>query len=284
MQAPETRIVTDHSGAEVTIPVDPQRIVLLHDWSATVMAHELGDNLIGSSGRVDKDGSTYIRSGRELYGLTFDKIAMASIHGMLNLERISALDQLALIAPTVMFDPMNGRPPMDNYRELAEWIGRMQAFDALKAEYDQSITTLRAALIGDGPAPSYVAMMPNPESGNLRILRNYGAQTTVLEDLGFKRGTIMDEVPAASQEAEFSAEVIGRLDADYIITTHITDRGESQDTVMADLDAIAPGYRVFLPAVREGRFVSMSRFHVYPTTFAAANYVMEDLRKTVGTP
>lgn len=293
--AQERRIITDHSGVKVEIPAEPQRIVSLHDWSATVMVHELGGPLIGSSGRVDKDGSYYIRSGRELYGLTFDDIAMASVHGMLDLERISALDpdliignlgdtltsrdQLALIAPTVMFDPMNGRPPLENYRDLAGWIGRTRAFDTLKTDYDQRIATLRAELIGGGPAPSYVAMSPNAESGNLRILRNYGAQTTVLEDLGFERGAIMEEVPAASQEADFSAEVIGRLDTDYIFTTHIADRGETQESVMAELDAIAPGYRMFLPAVRGGHFISMSRFNVYPTTFAAANFVMEELRK-----
>lgn len=298
VHAQQTRTITDHSGAEVTIPADPQRIVSLHDWSATVMVHELGGNLIGSSGRVDKDGSYYIRSGRELYGLTFDQVAMASVHGMLDMERIAGLDpdliignlgdtqaardQLSLIAPTVMFDPMNGRPPMDNYRELAGWIGRTERFDTLKADYDAHIAELRGALALE--APSYVAMTPNPESGDLRILRNYGAQTAVLEDLGFRRAPIMDEVPAASQEADFSAEVIGRLDADFIFTTHIEDRGESLESVMADLDAVAPGYRMFLPAVRQGRFISMSRFHVYPTTFAAAGYVMDHLRKLMGAP
>lgn len=289
----QDRTVTDHSGAEVTIPEDPRRIVSLHDWSATVMVHELGGNLVGSSGRLDKDGSYFIRSGRELYGLSFDDVAMASVHGMLDMERIAGLkpdliignlgdtltarDQLSLIAPVLMFDPMNGRPPLENYRELAGWIDRTDRFDALKAGYDARIADLRATLIGEDTPPSYAAMMPNAENGTLRILRTYGAQTAVLDDLGFRRAAIMDEVPEGAQEANFSAEVIGRLDADYIFTTHITDRGESQDSVMAELDAIAPGYRAFLPAVREGRFVSMSRFHVYPTTFAAADHVMDAL-------
>ncbi|SMO87070.1 ABC transporter substrate-binding protein [Paracoccus laeviglucosivorans] len=285
--------ITDHSGQQVELPVDPQRIVSLHDWTATVMVHELGGNLIGSSGRLDRDGKYYIRSGRELYGLEFGDVQMASAHGKVDLERIAMLepdliignsgdtlayrDQLAQIAPTVMFDPMNGQPPMQNYRDLAGWIGRSAAFEAKKAEYDARIVALRKSLIGDGPAPSYVAMSPNPENGRLRIFRTYGAQTTVLDDLGFRRAEITDQVPETSQEAAFSAEMIGLLDADYIFTTHFDARGETPETVMEQMDQVAPGYRNVIPAVRAGRFVSMRRFQVYPTTFAAMDVVMKQL-------
>jgi len=291
--AQEMRTITDHSGFEVSIPVEPLRIVSLHDWTATVMTYELGGNLVGSSGRLDNEGNYFVRSGRELYNLGFDTLELASAHGELDMERIASIkpdliignvgdtldyrDQLASIAPTVMFDPMNGRPPLDNYRDLADWVHRTEKFDELLAAYQGRIAEARAAIIGDGPAPSYVAMMPNPEDGNLRIFHTYGAQSTVLDDLGFTHAPIMDEVPEGEQDAGFSAEVIGRLDADYIFTTHISDRGEDEASMMAQLDAIAPGYRELLPAVKNGRFISMSRFHVYPTTFAAMDYVLNEL-------
>lgn len=297
LHAQEMRQITDHSGQTVSIPDDPQRIVSLHDWTATVMIHELGGNLIGSIGRVDKDGSYYIRSGRELYGLTFDDIAMASVHGMLDMERIASLkpdlivgnlgdtlaarDQLALIAPTVIFDPMNGRPPLDNYRDLAGWVNRSGRFEELNTAFQSRVAALRTEMASGDTGPSYVAMLSNTESGTIRVMRNYGAQSTVLETLGFRRAAIMDEVPADQQEAAFSAEIIGRVDSDYIFTTHIAEQGQSRETIMAQLDEIAPGYRDFLPAVREGRFVSMSRFHVYPTTFAAMDYVMDEVARLI---
>ncbi|WEK02892.1 MAG: ABC transporter substrate-binding protein [Candidatus Devosia phytovorans] len=295
--AQDMRSVTDHANYTVEIPVDPQRIVSLHDWTATVMTYELGGNLIGSSGRLDNEGNYFVRSGRELYDLGFDQIEMASVHGELDMERIAALkpdliignlgdtiefrDQLAAIAPTVIFDPMNGQPPLANYRTLADWVARPERFDELNAEYETRIDEVRAELFGDRPAPSYAAILPNTESGELRVFRNYGALTTVLEDLGFTHASIMDQVPETEQEANFSAEVIAQVDSDYAFLTHISDRGESLETIMTEFDQIAPGYRELLPAAKNGRFISMSRFHVYPTTFAAMNYVLDELVATL---
>ncbi|WP_273690614.1 hypothetical protein [Ketogulonicigenium vulgare] len=76
----------------------------------------------------------------------------------------------------------------------------------------------------EGDAPTYVAMMPNPEDGSILILQAYGAQTQVMDDLGFAHGAIM-----------------------------------------------ADG--------RAGHFISMPRFHVYPTTFAAMNYTLDQLEQ-----
>ncbi len=291
--AQDTRTITDHSGFEVTIPAEPLRIVSLHDWTATVMTHELGANLVGSSGRLAKDGTYFIRSGRELYDLGFDDIAMASVHGELNMEMIAELkpdliignvgdtldyrEQLAAIAPTVMFDPQNGRAPLDNYADLAQWVNRTEKFDDLHGAYQARVQAAKAELFPGGETPTYVAMTPNPEDGDLRIFRNYGAQTTVLEDLGFVHAAITDRVPAGSQEANFSAEVIGELNSDYIFTTHIADQGETATTMMEQLDQVAPGYRAFLTAAQNGQFISMDRFYVYPTTFAAMNHVLDEL-------
>jgi iron complex transport system substrate-binding protein len=295
--AQDTKTITDHAGFEVTLPVEPLRIVSLHDWTATVMAYELGANLIGSTGRLDNDGNYFVRSGRELYDLTFDDVEMASVHGQLDMEMIAGLEpdviignlgdtlefreQLNLIAPTIMFDPQNGHPPLDNYAELAGWVNRIERFDELETKYDSRIEAAKAEYMAAAPAPTYVAMTPNPEDGDLRIFRNYGALTTVLEDLGFVHGAITEQVPEGEQEANFSAEVIGEFDTDYVFTHHIPDEGESLEVLMAQLDEIAPGYRDFLPAVANDRFISMSRFHVYPTTFAAMNYVLDELEAMV---
>ncbi|ADO41240.1 hypothetical protein EIO_0049 [Ketogulonicigenium vulgare Y25] len=68
-------------------------------------------------------------------------------------------------------------------------------------------------------------MSPSPpEDGSIRIFQANGAQTQVLDDLGFAHGAIM-----------------------------------------------ADG--------RAGHFISMPRFHVYPTTFAAMNDTLDQLEQ-----
>ncbi|WP_138465682.1 ABC transporter substrate-binding protein [Poseidonocella sp. HB161398] len=287
------RTITDHAGYEVSYPAEPQRIVSLHDWTVTVMAYELGANLVGSTGRMSGDGSYFVRSGRELYGLTFDDIALASVHGQLDMERIASLhpdliignlgdtleyrDQLATIAPTIIFDPMNGRTAMENYRDFAGWVNRQETFDALLARYRARIDALRPEIAGAGGHPSYVAMLPNPENGSIRLFRTYGAQSQVLEDLGFRPLPVVGEVPEGRQDANFSPEIIGQMNADWIFTTHISDRGEDEAAMLAALEQIAPGATGFLDAVAAGRFHSSDRFHVYPMTFRAMDYFLDEL-------
>ncbi|SEQ61640.1 iron complex transport system substrate-binding protein [Devosia sp. YR412] len=294
-RAQDTHTITDHAGFAVEIPVEPLRVVSLHDWTATVMTYELGGNLVGSTGRLNKTtGEYFIRSGRELYQLGFGHgVEMASVHGQLDMEMIAALepdliigntgdtlefrDQLNLIAPTMMFDPQNGHAPLDNYRDLAGWVNRTEKFDELLAQYEARIAAAKPIIMAENAAPTYVAMTPNPEDGDIRIFSTYGAQTQVLEDLGFLHGAIADRVPDGEQEAYFSAEIIGELNTDYIFSSHIVDDGEDETTMLKQLEEVAPGASQTLPSVQNNKFISMQRFFVYPTTFAAMNYVLDEL-------
>lgn len=295
--AQETRGVTDHAGHRVEVPAEPERIVSLHDWTTTVMTHELGGPLVGSIGRVDETGAYYLRSGEELYGLGFDDIALASVHGQLDMERISSLDpdlivgsagdiaqyraQLVQIAPTLMFDPQNGAPALENYADFAGWIGRSEAFEEKLAAYRDRVRALAPQIAGDGAAPSYVAMMPNPVDGDIVLLGTFGAQTQVLDDLGFEPAPVVsDLVPEGEQSVYLSSEIVGRMDADWIFSSYRSDRGGSPQSVLADLDRVAPGAPDFLSAIPD-RFVAQSRFHVYPATFAAMDHVLDDLAATM---
>ena len=293
--AQETRTITDHMGFEVTFPADPQRIVSLHDWTITVMAYELGTNLIGSSGRLADDGTYFIRSGRELYNLDFGKIALASVHGDLNMETIAALkpdliignvgdtadyrEQLALIAPTIMFDPMNGQLPIDQYREFAGWLGKSDVFEEKLTAYQARIAEVKAKLLPNGETPSYSAFLVNAEDGELRVFRQYGAQTMVLDDLGFTRAPLVSTIPEGQMDASFSPEVIGELNTDYIFSSYIGDNGETPETVLTELDQVAPGARTFLKAAADHKIISMDRFYVYPTTFASFDYMLDQMEK-----
>lgn len=292
LRAGTMRAVTDHAGFAVDVPVAPQRIVSLSDWTTTLMAHELGLDVIASVGRRDGENGYQIRGGRELFGLEFgDELQLASVHAELDLERIGAFrpdlivglrsdtiayrDQLSAMAPVLLFDIANGRDMLSNYRDFAAWLGRDAEFAALKARYDQRLEAARTR--GPATTQSYIVLRFNAKDGDITVYRDFGAVTVLLDALGFQTMPIVDEVPAGAQHADFSPEMIAAMDADYIIAGHMEDRGQTAATSLAELDAVAPGASGFLRAAGEGRFVSLSRFHIAPPTFAALDYVLERL-------
>jgi iron complex transport system substrate-binding protein len=288
------RIVADHEGRTVEVPDHPQRILSLHDWTITVMARELDAPLIGSIGRASPDGQPFIRGARELFGLTFDQIALASLHGKPDLERIRAFkpdlivanvgdftaltDQLSVIAPTLMFNPENGKPPLVLYHEFAGWIGRQARFDELKAAYDRKLEQTRAAL-GPSAGGSYAAILADGRHGSLSILKQYGVLTMVLDDLGLHRVALADSVPEGQSRMRIGAELLGELDADMIVTTYLPENGASSQSIFTDLERIAPGYQDFLRAYVQKRIFSFSRYEVYPTSFKGASLLLDKLRQ-----
>lgn len=292
-QAQDTRVVTDHAGYEVEVPAAPKRVVSLSDWTTTLMLHELGLEPVGSVGRMLSDGA-YIRGGRELYGLEFgETLELASVHGALDVERIAALkpdlivglrsdtialrDNLSLVAPVLLFDTENGKAPLDNYADFAGWLGLEAEFDALNDAYEARIADYLSQRGNSADLGTYLVLRSNPEDGNITIYRTFGAMTTVLDDIGFAHPPIVDTVPADEQRSVISAEMIGEMNADYIFAGHMEDRGETAATSLEQLEMVAPGSGAFLKAVRNERFISLSRFHISSPTFAAMHYFLDHL-------
>lgn len=289
------KTVTDHEGRSVEVPDRPQRIISLHDWTLTVMARELDAPLIASNGRLAADGSTFMRGARELFGLDFTQIALASIHGKADLERIRSLkpdlivanagdysplaDQLTSIAPTLMFNPENGQPGFELYREFAAWIGRTDRFNELQSAYRNRIAALKSRLPPAAQTASYAAILTNGRDGTLTILKEYGPLTEVLDDLGLSRVPLIETVPQGQSRMTIGAELIGELDADLIVTSYLPETGSNEQSVFDDLDAIAPGYRDFLLAYKTGSILSFSRYKVYPPSFRGADILLDELEQ-----
>lgn len=287
------RNVTDHGGNTVEVPDEPQRILSLHDWTLTVMTRELGAPLIASAGRVAPDGSAFIRGGRELFGLDFNEIELASIHGKPDLERIRALkpdlivanigdygtlrEQLSTIAPTLMFDAENGKPPFELYRDYAGWIGKQVRFDELQNAYDARIATARESLPQALLSGTYSAIIANERDGTLGLLKEYGVLTTVLDDLGLQRVALIDSVPAGQSRMTIGAELIGEVDADLIVTSYLPENGETAESIFPALARIAPGYETFLRAYETKRIFSFSRYEIYPPSFRGAELLLDAL-------
>lgn len=287
------RDVTDHGGNTVEVPDAPQRILSLHDWTLTVMTKELDAPLIASAGRLAPDGSTFIRGARELFGLNFDQIALASIHGKPDLERIRGLkpdlivanigdygslrEQLSTIAPTLMFDAENGQKPFDLYKEYAGWIGRQARFDEMRAAYDERIAKMREKLPKALAAGTYSAILANERDGTLTVLKEYGVLTTVLDDLGMGRTALAQSVPAGQSRMTIGAELIGEIDADLIVTSYLPESGENPDSIFSALARVAPGYEDFLRAYQAKRILSFSRYKIYPPSFRGAGLFLDKL-------
>ena len=285
-------MVQDHLGHNVEIPDNLYRVVSLHDWTLTVMAHELGVPLAGSVGRLAPDGNYYIRGANELFGLDFNHIALASVHGKLDLERIRSLkpdlilgnvgdvarlnENLSSIAPTLMFDPDQGRPPFDLYREFAGWLGRSERFETLHDSYRQKTRAIRKQLANNGLTnASYVVVILNSHDGTFSVYSDYGVLTTMFDDLGLQRLPISREIPNGNSNIILGAEMLDALDADFIITPYLKRRGESPDTFAQDLDRIAPGAKNFLRAFDRGHVIAFPRNRVYPTSFTGLNEALD---------
>ncbi len=291
------RTVTDHDGHVVDVPDMPRRIVSLHDWTLTTMTYELGASLVASTGRMAGDGSFFIRGGHELFGLDFSKIELVFPHGGTDLERIRMLkpdlilanagdysamyDQLASIAPTLIFNPESGRPAFDLYRDLADWLGKRARFDELERKYLSRLQTVKAQLQMNGKRQTYAAILTNGRDGTLTLLKEYGPLTTALDDLGFVRMPITSKLRPSENRMTVGAELIGELDADYIFTSYLPDRGETSQTVFDDLARIAPGYEEFLKAYKARRIISMSRYDVYPTSFEGLTLMLDEISAAV---
>lgn len=284
--------VLDHLGNHVTVPDAPQRIVSLQDWTLTVMAHELDAPLIASTGRVSPKGGLYLRGGSELFGMSFEKIDLAFIHGKPDLERVLALkpdlilspagdyaqlrDNLTLIAPTLMVKTDADIPMLKLYADVAYWLNRQQRFDELLQQYQQRVKQLRKQL--GSSAKTYVVIMVNPRDGTIQVLRNYGVLTTVLNDLQ------MQPLPVASRGADrvtISPELLETIDADYVFTTYLAERGETQQSINQGIETIAPGALQFLKAARNNHLISLPRNEVFSPSFKGLDMMLNTMESMI---
>ncbi|MDB6454257.1 ABC transporter substrate-binding protein [Falsirhodobacter sp. 20TX0035] len=279
--------ITDDAGFTVTIPDDPQRVVSLHDWITTVMAAELGVPLAGTSARLRSDGSLYVRSAEELFGMTVPEVPLASIHGQTDPEQVAALrpdliignlgdtldqrDQLALVAPTIIMDPEGGRDPLDLYRAFAGWVNRSELFEAKLAAFQADAQGVAGGR--DLSACTYLPVLANDRDGTLTILRHYGGVTMALDTLGLTLADAAGMVPESQSRTVVSAEMAGALRADVLVLTYLSSREETPDTPRNAFDRAAPG---FLQGFG-GHVMAVERERAYPISFQGAAEVMRAL-------
>lgn len=299
----ETRTITDDADRVVEIPADPQRIVSLRGESITTPLLELGANLVGAAGRVDEGvygGEPYVRGGVDVLDFRFEGsgIAWVGSPNGFDLEAIAAtapdlimiaphqsefIDQLGIIAPTVVIDTSGTRRPLlERYRFIADIANRLDVFEPRLALWEERVLRFRSQLeaaIGDPSAVSVV--IADAADGAMTVFRHYDAMTVVLDELGFARPAIVDGIEGA-HFIEMSAERIEEIDADFMISNY--DARSSQTIVArrAEFEAMLPGWQQILHAPRNNQHIFIHRDEMRGTSFRSLRYALDVVMTNIG--
>lgn len=259
--AAETRTFIDDAGRSVEIPVKATRVISQNDNRLTLPLLELGVPLVGSSGRVDSEGNTYMRSVPDLLGIDFDSADFEFIGTFndLDYEKIVSLKpdliitmredqvaQLSIIAPTLVINP-NNYPVPEGMLRLAKATGYADSYERLSRAYARKLGIVKPLF--DEIADLTVSVTFSFEAGeNVYFYKDLGALTVVLNDLGI-------DLPKAAKALDKNSIAISRerwqdIDADFIINFFGTTAARSPSKIRAGLDKFLPGWCDFLHACK----------------------------------
>jgi iron complex transport system substrate-binding protein len=290
--AQETRTVVDDTGTEVTIPVEPKRIVALHDSSLTIPLLELGVIPVGSHGRGETEETAFIRSSAAITGIDFNNSDIVWVGNYpADLERIAAVEpdlilttqwqpldpeQLRLIAPTVVFD-YTKRTDWEIYDWIADLTGTTDQLDRMKRRYDAQIELIRKVIDTESILVSTVHANP----GELFAYNPYGNIGRVLRDAGFQRPEIIEAIPEGDNRS-FTAESLQAFDGDFILTTYRSSAQDYPDAVRGYFDSVLPGWCDALHACREGQMIMLSRAEASSSSYYALGAVAYAILTVIG--
>lgn len=272
-----TRIV-EHGVGTTEVPVDPRRVVALHDLDNAYAIASLGFAPVGM-GKVEEDRFARIRP----FGPIPPELERATDVGLFfepNLERIAALDpdlilgttgvheevydQLSAIAPTVLTDYEEG-DVLANQRLLAGILGLEGRLDERFAAYERRVTAVRARHAADLTRLEYTRIDSYGlgAEDNFLLLSDSTPGARVLSDLGAERSATNGEATSGNPFPAISLERLADYDADVILLG--VEAGEEPDPqVLALLAGTFAGQRGQIFAVDYGAwgFRVVDGFHV----------------------
>lgn len=283
----ETRMVEGANGT-VEVPAEPKRIVSLNDASITHPLIELGAPVIGSHGRLDPDGTPYIRGLRDFTGEGFADhgITFLGAFNQLDAELIAALDPDLIIAPPwqqeavpgleriapVVTLPWSEKGSLEVYRLIAEASGRLEKFERMLESYHERVAQLRD-WIGQ-PGDIHIAML-QAWDGQITVYGDYGAFSQVTRDVGFAVPPQISGHDAPSMS--FSPELLPELEADFVFDTFEPNFGDTPAGPPERFEQVLPGWCEHLFACRNEQYVVLERSKVMGESFAAYHYVIDQL-------
>ncbi|MBX2832162.1 MAG: ABC transporter substrate-binding protein [Rhodospirillales bacterium] len=288
--------VRDDTGRDLVIPDHAKRIIALQEPMLAVPMLELGAKVVGSYGRAT-DGSgllavDFIATVLDQDGRTLGLSGVGPL-GNIDLERIRALkpdliiggetdgdkvDMLSQIAPVYLHNVRSGDVAgFTTQRRLASVLGADQAFDALHADYQTKLDTVRDQLPFDPVGKTYLAVVIYDQ---INIVGHMSGVIQAIEDLGFTRADLEGDGEATGYGRGFavplSSELFARLNPDLLFVMNSYAGGKrDEDAIRAKLDAIVPGWERFSKPEREGRILFLDSAKVTTPTIASARHTLD---------
>ncbi len=278
-----TRVFTDDLGREVEVPVQPERVATLHDSVLTIPLLELGVFPVASHGRVTNKDVPFIRGSKGLTGYDFDNSDIKFLGGSpVDIEKVASvkpdliittpwqkasIEQLQAIAPTIVLD-YTKRSKVEVFEALADLSGTQEKLELLKGRYDRQIDRIKRII--DTQAITVNVIQAN--KGKVLVWNSYFNLGKVLRDSGFKFPKIVNDIKHG-ERAEFSAEKLQDLDADYLFITYRTDKLRTPQDAIDAFETVVPSFCNFLKACREGRVLVMPREEASSNSFNALGII-----------
>lgn len=246
-----TRLVTDWSGHEVEVPVNPQRVIYHGEVTGDVLA--LGVTPVGVI--KNEEGGTVFE----------DKIAASEDVGFpINLEKALSLqpdliifsnsdaaqyEQLEKVAPTVTFNSF--APIEERMRTLGDLLGKKDEAEAWLAKHKAEVAAMWASLreseIKDNETASVFTMYPG---NRLFVMAGAGLPQFLYGENGFKPvDKVQELIDQQVGFVEISVEVMNEYAGDRIFVLNPVDPAAKQSTT----ELTESNSWKSLPAVKNGR-------------------------------
>lgn len=306
------RTVIDDAGFEVSIPVQPQRIISLRGELIAAPLLELGAPLVGAGGISNEavnGGAPYIRGAFDILDFRFENsptVAYLGTDSEFDIEAIVAAqpdliiapaiaraldrrDQLMAVAPTVFVNQDSaGGPdnsPFTHYQRIADFAGMLDRYNELRTAFDERLERYRVILADQIPDPSEVTVaIVGFDNGTILQTSRYSDMlSTMIDALGFSYPPIVQPLTGTDRESlTISAEQLTELQSDFLISTvRWGFQAGSQRDKTAAMDAILPGWQQFLHATRNNQWIFLDQEQSRAVTFASARYTLDFLMTNI---
>lgn len=268
-----TRTVSTEHG-DVTVPGDPQRIVVLsgslagylYALDAPVTATDtrvLGvTDLEGGfppawSAAATEEGTTALPSGEELdleaVAAAQPDLIIGGGQGITAVQAEELYDQLSAIAPTVLV-PTTTTAWEDQLSIVADAAGRSDAVSELTDAYDAKVEEVEAAITVPGGNAAFLLSLPN---GKPYLIPSTAALPSLAGELGFTLDDVVTkagnpQLYGSGDSFEVSTELLDQVaDAPVLFVVDVGGRSLEElktDPLYAGLPAFTAGTVYELPA------------------------------------
>ncbi|MBJ6360030.1 ABC transporter substrate-binding protein [Paenibacillus sp. GCM10012307] len=246
----ETRQYKDFSGREATIPVRPQRVILLGDSPGDLLAlgvKPIGNDFLGEAYiyKSDLDGVVDIgfpHNLEKMMSLDPDLILQSADNDASDTE---IYEKMTKIAPTVLYN--RGAGTYERIREIANILGVKQAAEDWIARYESKAQKMWDKLdLKEGEtATVYLSL-----AGRFYVMGNYSLTLLLYDEQGFRPTAKVQELIDKNEFfAEISEEVLPEYAGDHIFLLSLPG---SEDEKAAKELIESPLWKL-IPAVKEGR-------------------------------